>query len=97
MEKNKLVWIGIRESEIAEARDFFFASITIFVSNKNNNYSFDKVASCRINYGKENEEWKRFASQIAHMLIEKYEDIKFMGYYPTDMVQISKQIKERAV
>ena len=97
MKKDKLVWIGIRESEIAEARDFFFASITIFGSNKNNNYSFDKTVSCRINYGKENEEWGRFASQIAHTLIEKYEDIKFMGYYPTEMVEISKQIKERVI
>ena len=93
MEKKKLVWIGIRESEIAEAKEVFFASITIFGSNRDNNYSFDKTSSCRINYGKENKEWCCFASQTAQMLIEKYPDIEFMGYYPTEMVEIIKQIK----
>lgn len=97
MKKKKLVWIGIRESEIAEAKEVFLASITIFGSNKDNNYSFDKTFSRRINYGKENKEWCSFASQIAQMLIKKYPDIEFMGYYPTEMVEISKQIKERAI
>lgn len=97
MKKEKLVWIGIRESEIAEAKGLFFASITIFGSNRNNNYSFDKTFSRRINYGEENKEWYCFASQVAQMLIEKYADIKFMGYYPTEMIEISKQIAERAI
>ena len=97
MEKKKLVWIGIRESEIAEAKELFFASITIFGSNRDNNYSFDKTSSHRINYGKENKEWYHFASQTAQMLIEKYTDIEFMGYYPTEMTEISTQIKERAI
>ena len=97
MGKKKLVWIGIRESEIAEAKELFFASITIFGSNRDNNYSFDKTSSHRINYGKENKEWYRFASQTAQTLIEKYTDIEFMGYYPTEMTEISKQIKERAI
>ena len=97
MEKKKLVWIGIRESEIDEAKELFYASITIFGSNKDNNYSFDKTSSRRINYGKENKEWYCFASQTAQMLIEKYTDIEFMGYYPTEMIEISKQIKERAI
>lgn len=97
MGKRKLVWVGIRESEIAEVKGLFFASITIFGSNRDNNYSFDKASSHRINYGKENIEWYRFASQTARTLIEKYEDIEFMGYYPTEMTEISKQIKERAI
>lgn len=97
MKKKKLVWIGIRESEIAEAKDLFFASITIFGSNRDNNYSFDKTSSHRINYGKENKEWYRFASQTAQILINKYVDIEFMGYYPTEMTEISEQIKERAI
>lgn len=97
MEKKKLVWIGIRESEIAEAKELFFASITIFGSSRGNNYSFDKISSRRINYGKENEEWYHFASQTAQMLIEKYTDIEFMGYYPAEMAEISKQIKEHAI
>ena len=97
MGKKKLVWIGIRESEIAETKELFFASITIFGSNRDNNYSFDKTSSHRINYGKENKEWYCFASQTAQMLIEEYTDIEFMGYYPTEMTEISKEIKERAI
>lgn len=97
MRKDKLVWIGIRESEITEAKDLFFASITIFGSNRDNNYSFDKISSHRINYGKANEEWCHFVLQTAHTLIEKYADIKFMGYYPAEMAEISKEIKERAI
>lgn len=97
MGKEKIVWIGIRESEIAETKEIFCASITIFGSNKDNNYSFDKAISRRIDYGKENREWGSFAAQIAHMLIEKDANIKFMGYYPEEMVEISEEIKERAI
>lgn len=97
MEKKKLVWIGIRESEIAEAKELFFASITIFGSSRGNNYSFDKISSRRINYGRENKEWCRFVSKTAQALIEKYADIKFMGYYPTEMAEMSNQIREHAI
>ena len=97
MGKDKIDWVGIRESEIAEAKEFFFASITIFGSNRDNNYSLDKATSCRIDYGKENKEWCSFASRISNMLIEKNADIKFMGYYPEEMIEISKEVKERAI
>ncbi|MBQ8116738.1 MAG: ATP-grasp domain-containing protein [Lachnospiraceae bacterium] len=97
MERTKLVWIGIRESEIEEAKSLFFASITIFGSNANNNYSLDKTVSHRINYGQENEEWNCFATQTAQKLIDTYPDVRFMGYYPMEMIELSSQIKERAV
>ena len=42
MNNNKIIWIGIQESELQNTNHFFYGSITIFGSGKNGNYSFEK-------------------------------------------------------
>jgi len=98
MKKNEyIIWIGIRESEIAYAGDLFSASITIFGSNKGTNYSFDKAEKIRINYNRENLLLKKFIDETAKKLIIKYPYCKFMFYYPMEAIDFGKEIQERAI
>lgn len=98
MKKNDyIIWIGIRESEIAYVDNFFCASITIFGSNKGTNYSFDKTEKIRINYNKENLALKQFIDETANKLIIKYPQCKFMFYYPMEATDFGKDIQERTI
>ena len=56
-ERNHLYWIGVRESEIMCTGDLFVGSISVFGSNIQNNFSFDKEFSWRFDCNIDHSEW----------------------------------------
>ena len=52
--KNKVVWIGTKESDILHTNHFFSNSITACGSGKSHNISFSVSQNRRINYNVNN-------------------------------------------
>lgn len=94
---DSLYWIGTRESEIYHTGDFFKGSITIFGSNKNNNYAFDKTYSWRFNYNLDNLELVKFINITASKILVEDPNAKFMFYFPEEMNEYCEKIKKNTV
>ena len=73
-----LIWIGIHEYEIQDTGDLFVASITMFGSNLNGNYSFDGKHNFRFNYNKDYIPWTEYVNQVAKNLIKQYDNCAFL-------------------
>lgn len=98
MKKNSpLFWIGIRESELEDTNNFFDGSITIFGSNKDNNYSFDKEYGYRYDYNQESDALDIYINEKAMEIIKRYPNCQFMLYYPTDVNILYNDILDRII
>lgn len=93
--KNKLIWIGIHEYEIRYTGDLFVASITMFGSNINGNYSFDKEHNFRFNYNKDYLPWNDYVNRIAKELISQYSDCAFVLYEAVEADSFCEEIQQR--
>ena len=83
--KHSLYWIGTRESEILNTGNIFKGSITIFGSNINSNYSFDKTYSWRFNYNFDNDKFIEFVNNTAYTILNHDPTAKFMFYLPDEI------------
>lgn len=92
-----LYWIGVRESELAGTGNLFSGSITVYGTNKNNNYSFDKRYNLRFNCNYEFEDWIMFVNEIVTLLIKNDPQCRFLLYYPADYPYYSDEIKSRVI
>lgn len=92
-----LYWIGVRESELVGTCDLFSGSITVYGTNKNNNYSFDKRYNLRFNCNYEYQDWIIFVNEIAALVIKNDPQCKFLLYYPADYPYYSDEIKSRVI
>lgn len=92
-----LYWIGTRESEIYQTGDFFKGSITIFGSNKNTNYAFDKTYSWRFNYNLDNMELIKFINKTASKILTEDPFAKFMFYLPDEIYDYSEEIQNNCI
>lgn len=97
MTQEYIFWIGIQESEIEQTRSLFSGSITMFGSNKNGNYSYDKEFDIRFNYNVDNDSWIDFVNETAHKIVNIYPECKFMLYYPMDAIFYDKIITNRMI
>lgn len=97
MSEQNLYWIGIQESEIADVKNLFAGSITIFGSGENCNYAFDKETRLRFNYNKDNQAWSDFVNAKAEKIIIDNPNCKFLLYYPMDAKDYSDELKRRAI
>ena len=93
----KIFWIGIRESEIAATGQLFDGSITVFGSNRRNNYSFEKEKNIRIDYNKDNDKLSSFISKTASKILQKNPQCKFLLYYPMEVDEYDPIISEHAI
>lgn len=92
-----LYWIGVRESELFGTGNLFSGSITIYGTNKRNNYSFDQTHGLRFNCNYDFEDWITFVNEIASLLIKKDSECKFLLYYPADYPYYSEEVRARVV
>ena len=95
MTNKHIFWIGIQESEIEYTGDLFSGSITIFGTNKNGNYAYDKEFNIRYNYNIDNESWITYVNETAYKIVQLYPDCRFILYYPMDAIFYDKIIKNR--
>lgn len=93
--KSHLIWIGIHEYEIQHTGDLFIASITMFGSNINGNYAFDKEHNFRFNYNKDYNPWNDYVNRVAKELIAQYDDCAFVLYEAVEADSFCKEIQQR--
>lgn len=93
--KEILIWIGIHEYEIQNTGDLFFASITMFGSNKNGNYAFDNEYNFRFNYNIDFLPWNDYVNQIAKELIKQYDSCNFVLYEAIETDCFCEEIQKR--
>lgn len=74
------IWIGPRESDIEDCKELFSGSITIFGSNEENNISYCKSRSIRIDHNTPNIVENDFWISNIKMFMEKYTDVKLVYY-----------------
>lgn len=65
-----LFWIGIQESEIENTYNLFEGSITIFGSNSNNNFAFEKKYNKRYDYNQDSELWNEFVNSTVKYILK---------------------------
>ncbi len=94
---NHLYWIGVRESEILNTENLFAGSISVFGSNSQNNFSFDKEFSWRFDCNIDHIEWLEFINNKVEQIIKQDPDCQFMLYYPADYPYYAENVKNRAV
>lgn len=95
--KISLYWIGTRESEIVDTENFFKGSITIFGSNKNSNYSFDKTYCWRFNYNFDNDKFIEFVNNTACMILNHDSSAKFMFCLPDEVQEYCDEIQKNCI
>ena len=96
-QQKKLYWIGIRESEIVDVDGLFDGSITIFGSNKGNNFSFEKEQNIRIDYSDSNKEVMDFINRTAEKIMQQYPECDFLLYYPMEAEEYGPLVSEHAI
>ncbi len=92
---NQLFWIGIQESEIENTSNLFTGSITIFGTDQNGNYALDKYCKTRFDYNDDIDIWFEFVNLTAEKIITRYENARFVLYYPMDAIHFSKSVTSR--
>lgn len=80
--KEKVYWIGPRESDIDAVKGLFAGSITIFGSNENGNRAFCNYVDypARIDHNNTSEASDRFLVDVAREYVEADHSVKFMLY-----------------
>jgi len=96
-QQKKLYWVGIRESELSDTGGLFDGSITIFGSNKGNNYSFEKEQNIRIDYSNINKEAMAFINKTAKKIMHQNPECDFLLYYPMEAEEYGALISEHAI
>ena len=90
-----LYWIGVKESELIGCRHLFKGSITIYGSNQNGNYSFDKHFGYRYDCNTDSDEWYNFVNTTAHEIISANPDCHFLLYYTADYPYYCEDVRKR--
>ena len=96
-EQKHLYWIGVRESEIMCVDQLFSGSISVFGSNSQNNFSFDKEFSWRFDCNIDHVEWLEYINSKVAEIAERDPECQFMLYYPADYPYYTEAVKERVL
>lgn len=94
---NKLVWVGVRESDIDNTGSLFFRSVTIHGSGENGNISMDHSLGKRFNHNSDMDEYDRFFQESIHSIIESDPDAKFIFYDNIDAASFKPEIQSRII
>lgn len=93
----RLVWLGVRESDIINARELFSGSVTIFGSGNDNNVSMDKSLGYRMNHNGDMPEYNEFFEQKIKEILSVYPETRFVQYDAIDGYEFSEQIREHFI
>lgn len=91
----KLVWVGVRESDIEEAKALFYKSITIHGSNQNGNISMEYELKKRYNHNGEILEYDYFFQNTMFKILEKEPDCRFVLYDSLDSKNFCDELKDK--
>lgn len=93
----KLVWIGVRESDIADVEDIFYKSITIHGSGKDGNISMDYELGKRFNHNGELPYYDTFFQRAMIEILESEPDSMFVQYDSLDSRNFSSDLKKKII
>lgn len=93
----KLVWVGVRESDISHTDPLFFRSVTIHGSGENGNISMDHSLGKRFNHNSDMTEYDRFFQESIQMIIKSDPDARFVFYDNIDAASFSQEIQDRII
>ena len=103
IDKKKLIWLGIRESDVADTGNSLFGfsgfegSITIFGSGMNGNRAMEKETGKRINHNSECEGFEDFFKKTMEEMTVKDRDIRFLPYDALDYESFPQYLQERII
>lgn len=77
-----IYWIGIKESDLDDAPEFFEKSITFFGSGKGSNVSYSNESGKRINHNLGSEESSLFIAKNINEILSQNKNAHFMYFSP---------------
>jgi hypothetical protein len=92
-----LVWVGARESDIADCHSLFSGSVTIFGSNVGNNRSYCSENSYRVDHNINDSVPDKYWNDELIQWIEKYPDVQFMYYNPLYSHNLFESLKYHVI
>lgn len=93
--KETLVWVGIRESDIADTGNLFQKSITIFGSGRNGNTSMECELGKRFNHNGEMPEYESFFQKTMYKMLDNEPNCKFFQYDSLDGASFPEDLKSK--
>lgn len=96
--QNNYVWIGVRESDIADTNELFSKSITIHGSGKNGNISMEQIFRKRFNHNDDDfPEYNAFFTKTMYEIIKADPNVAFIQYDNFDCISFDNELKKRIV
>lgn len=95
--KEPLYWIGIRSSELHDAKGFFAGAVTMFGLGQDGNWSFERQRQMRHDYNQDSDEWVDFVARSAEAILQREPDSRFMLYAPEEALCYGQAVSQRAV
>lgn len=93
--KETLIWLGVRESDIAVTGNMFQRSITIFGTGKNGNISMERELGKRYNHNGEMLEFESFFTEAMEQMLEEDPNIKFLQYDSLDSEVFPEHLRNK--
>ena len=94
---NKLVWVGVRESDIRNTGSLFYRSVTIHGSGKNGNTSMEHSLGKRFNHNSEMTEYDSFFQKELLDIINKDTNARFVFYDNIDGASFCQAIQDKTI
>lgn len=91
------IWLGIRESDIADTGCFFSGSVTIFGSGKNGNHAMEKEIGKRIDHNGECNGFEEFFTEQALTIARHDPAARFVLYDALDYASFPPELQKRFV
>lgn len=94
---SKMIWLGIRESDIADTGQIFSGSITLFGSGTDNNRSMERETGCRIDHNGECPGYDTFFEGALRETLADLPDARFIQYDPLDCAHFPQELQEKFI
>lgn len=93
-----IYYVGLNKEKIGSTK-IFNGSITILGSNINNNYAYDKIYNCSLDYNNIDniDKISKFYSEYMWKIIGKDKDAKFMFYSLVDSSKLDKELNKYVI
>ena len=91
----KYIWLGVRESDIADTDGLFAGSVTMFGSGENCNRSMERQLRRRVDHNGECPFYDAFFQDSMRQILEETPDARFVQYAPLDGLCFAPELRER--
>jgi len=92
-----LYWIGTEESDIIYTGNMFKGSITVYGTNANGNFAFDKMVGYRIDYNTHDKQWIEFVNDSCKSILLTDPHCRFVLYYTPELAHLDEFVKTRVL